>query len=272
MADLAGKTLFITGGSRGIGHAIAVRAARDGANVVIAAKTSEPHPRLEGTIHSAAADIEAAGGQALPVVCDIRHEDQVQAAVDACVDRFGGIDIVVNNASAINLSGTLALPMKRWDLMHQVNARGTFLVSKLCIPHLLRADNPHILTLSPPLDLDPRWFRNHLAYTMAKYGMSMCVLGMAAEFEGRIGVNALWPRTTIGTAAVANLLGGQAMVDASRTPEIVADAAWHVVTSDHRTTTGRFFIDDEVLTGAGVTDLDRYAVKPGTPLMPDLFL
>ena len=272
MADLAGKTMFISGGSRGIGHAIAVRAARDGANVIIAAKTAEPHPRLAGTIYTAAADIEAAGGKALPVICDIRHEDQVQAAVDAGVERFGGIDVVVNNASAINLAGTRELSMKRFDLMHQVNARGTFLVSKLCVPHLLEADNPHILTLSPPLDMDPRWFRNHLAYTMAKYGMSMCVLGMAAEFRGKIAVNALWPQTTIATAAVANLLGGQAMVDASRTPEIVADAAWHVLTSDHATNTGGFLIDEQVLRGAGITDLHRYAVKPGTPLMTDLFL
>lgn len=270
--SLAGKTLFITGASRGIGKAIALKAAADGANIVIAAKTAEPHPRLPGTIYTAAEEIEAAGGQALPVVCDIRHEALVQAAVDAAVERFGGIDILVNNASAINLSGTLALPMKRYDLMHQVNTRGTFLCSKLCIPHLLKSDNPHILNLSPPLNLDPKWFSGHVAYTMAKYGMSMCVLGMSGEFKGKIGVNALWPRTAIATAAVKNLLGGEAMMNASRKPEIIADAAWHIFTRDHSECTGHFFIDDEVLAEAGITDFDVYAVKPGNPLAPDFFL
>jgi len=272
VADLAGKTLFITGASRGIGQAIALRAAADGANIVIVAKTDTPHPKLPGTIHTAAESVQAAGGQALPVVCDIRDESAVQAAVDAAVARFGGIDILVNNASAINLSGTLQLPMKRFDLMHQVNARGTFLCSKLCLPHLLKADNPHILNLSPPLNLDPRWFANNVGYTMAKYGMSMCVLGMAAEFAGRVGVNALWPRTTIATAAVRNLLGGDSMINASRTPDIVADAAWHILTSPAATTTGQFFIDERVLQEHGVTDFERYAVEPGTPLIDDFFL
>lgn len=272
MADLSGKTLFITGASRGIGKAIALRAARDGANIIIAAKTAEPHPKLPGTIYTAAEEIERDGGHALPVICDIRFEEQVQAAVDQGVERFGGIDVLVNNASAINLTGTLDLPMKRYDLMHQVNARGTFLCSKLCLPHLLKASNPHILNLSPPLNMEPRWFKNHVAYTMAKFGMSMCVLGMAAEFEGRVGVNALWPRTVIGTAAVKNLLGGQSMVQASRTPQIVADAAWHILTADHKTTTGRFFVDEDVLTEAGITDLSGYAVQPGVPLVDDFFL
>lgn len=272
MADLAGKTLFISGASRGIGKAIALRAARDGANIVIASKTAEPHPKLPGTIYTAAEEVEAAGGKALPVVCDIRSEEQVQAAVDKAVETFGGIDICVNNASAINLSGTLQVSMKRFDLMHQVNARGTFLVSKTCLPHLLKADNPHILNLSPPLEMKPKWFRSHTAYSMAKYGMSMCVLGMAAEFEGKVGVNALWPRTSIATAAVRNLLGGEQMVKASRKPEIMGDAAWHILTMDAKTTGGNFFIDDEVLEAAGITDLDVYAVTPGGPLFPDFFV
>ncbi|MGC6493711.1 MAG: SDR family oxidoreductase [Myxococcota bacterium] len=269
---LDGKTLFITGASRGIGKAIALRAARDGANIVIAAKTATPHPKLAGTIYTAAEEIVAAGGQALPVVCDIRHEAMVQEAIDAAVEQFGGIDILVNNASAINLTGTLALPMKRFDLMHQVNARGTYLCSKLALPHLLKAQNPHILTLSPPLNLDPKWFGNHVAYTMAKYGMSMCVLGMAEEFKGQVGVNALWPKTTIATAAVNNLLGGEALMRASRTPAIVADAAWQILTSDHATCTGQFLIDEDVLRQAGVDDFEAYAHTPGTPLMPDFFL
>ena len=270
--SLAGKTLFITGASRGIGKAIALKAAADGANIVIAAKTAEPHPKLPGTIYTSAEEIEAAGGQALPVVCDIRFEENVQAAMDAAVEKFGGIDILVNNASAINLTGTLQVSMKRFDLMHQVNTRGTFLCSKLAIPHLLKADNPHILNLSPPLNMDPKWFSGHVAYTMAKYGMSMCVLGMAKEFEGKIGVNALWPRTAIATAAVKNLLGGEAMMNASRKPEIIADAAWHILTRPHTECSGNFFVDDEVLAEAGITDLDPYAVKPGTPLVPDFFL
>ncbi|MFK7930843.1 MAG: SDR family oxidoreductase [Myxococcota bacterium] len=270
--SLASKTLFITGASRGIGKAMALRAAADGANIVIAAKTAEPHPRLPGTIYSAAEEVEAAGGTALPVICDIRSEAAVDAAVAAAVDRFGGIDILINNASAINLSGTLDLPMKRWDLMHQVNARGTFMCSQKCLPHLLKAENPHILNLSPPLNLDPKWFQGHAAYTMAKYGMSMCVLGMAAEFKGQVGVNALWPRTAIATAAVQNILGGDALIQASRIPKIMSDAAYAILTRDHATCTGNFYIDDDVLAEEGITDLDVYAVKPGTPLAPDFFL
>lgn len=268
---LKGKTLFISGGSRGIGLAIATRAARDGANVVIAAKTEEPHPKLPGTIHSAAEEIERAGGQALAVRCDIREEDDVRAAVRAAVDRFGGIDVLVNNASAISLTPTLETPMKRFDLMHGVNARGTFLCSQVALPHLKEAENPHILTLAPPLNLDPRWFAPHLAYTMAKYGMSMCVLGMAEEFrKDGVAVNALWPRTIIHTAAL-NLLPG-VDVRGCRTPDIVADAAHAVLVRPAARTTGRFFIDEEVLAEEGVTDFGRYAVEPGVPLLTDLFL
>ena len=275
--SLAGKTLFVSGGSRGIGLAIAVRAARDGANVVIAAKTAEPNPKLPGTIHSAAAEIEQAGGRALPVVCDIRDESSVRAAVDAAVRHFGGIDILLNNASAISLTGTLDTPMKRFDLMFGVNVRGTYLCSQACLPHLKRSAgldrNPHILTLSPPLNLDPKWFRDHVAYTMAKYGMSLCVLGMAEEFrDDGIAVNALWPRTVIATAALAMIPGAREQLDRTRRPEIMADAAHAILTRDARTTTGNFFLDDEVLREAGVTDFDVYAVKPGMPLLPDLFL
>lgn len=273
MASLAGKTLFITGGSRGIGKAIALRAAADGANVVIAAKTTEPHPRLPGTIFTAAAEIEEAGGQCLPVKMDLRSEEQAAAAIAAAVERFGGIDVLVNNASAISLTGTLDTTMKRFDLMHEVNTRGTFLASKLCIPHLKKSDNPHILTLSPPLNLDPRWFGSYCAYTMAKYGMSMCVLGMAEEFQREgIAVNALWPRTTIATAAVKNILGGSDMIRRSRTPAIMADAAHVVLTTSSRELTGQFLLDDDVLATAGITDLDQYAIEPGMELMPDLFL
>lgn len=268
---LRGRTVFITGGSRGIGLEIAKRAARDGANVTIAAKTSEPHPKLPGTIHSAAEEIEAAGGRALPVQCDIRNEDEVTAAIQATVDRFGGLDVLVNNASAIYLKRTPDVPMKRFDLMHEVNARGTFLCSRAALPALARSANPHILTLAPPLNLDPRWFGAHLAYTMSKYGMSMCVLGLAEELRDQgIGVNALWPRTIIHTAAL-NMLPG---IDVSRCrrPEIMADAAHAILTRPARGTTGNFFIDDEVLAAEGVEDLDRYAVEPGRPLLPDLFL
>ncbi len=273
MADLSGKTMFITGASRGIGLAIAERAARDGANVAIAAKTDQPHPKLEGTIHTAAAAIEAAGGQALPLVCDIREESQVQAAVAETVARFGGIDICVNNASAINLSGTLDLPMKRYDLMHGVNGRGTFLVSKTCIPHLKAADNPHVLNISPPLDFSIKWFERHSAYSLAKFSMSVYAWAMAAEFKkDGIAFNCLWPRTTIATAAVQNLLGGDAMVAKSRKPEIMGDAAWHILTRPSREFSGQFCIDDLVLSEAGVTDLDQYAVTPGTDLMPDFFV
>jgi len=275
--SLRGKTLFVSGGSRGIGLAIALRAAHDGANVAIAAKTSEPNPKLPGTIHSAAAEIEAAGGRALPLVCDIRDEASVQAAVAATVAQFGGIDILVNNASAISLTGTLETPMKRFDLMFGVNVRGTFLCSQVCLPHLKASAaagrNPHILTLSPPLNLDPKWFAPHVAYTMAKYGMSLCVLGMAEEFrqEG-IGVNALWPRTVIATAALLMIPGAREQMDRTRQPSIMADAAYAILTRDARTTTGNFFLDDDVLREAGVADFDRYAVKPGMPLLPDLFL
>ncbi|MGM0578002.1 MAG: SDR family oxidoreductase [Myxococcota bacterium] len=273
MADLKGKTLFITGASRGIGKAIALRAARDGANVAVIGKTAEPHPKLPGTVYTACEEIEAAGGTAMPVILDIRFEDDVDKAVAEVAERFGGIDVLVNNASAISLTGTLKTSMKRWDLMHQVNARGTFLCSKMCIPHLREADNPHILTLSPPLNMQPHWFANHVAYTMAKYGMSMCVLGMSEEFKkDGIGINALWPRTSIDTAAVRNLLGGDAMAKRSRKPEIMADAAHAVLTRPAAETTGHFFIDDEVLAEEGVTDMDQYAVEPGQPLQPDFFL
>ncbi len=270
--SLAGRTLFITGASRGIGKAIALRAAQDGANIVIAAKTSTPHPKLEGTIHTAAAELEAAGGQALPVVVDVRDEASIQAAVDAAVARFGGIDILVNNASAIALTNTLGTSSKRYDLMHQVNSRGTWLTSKLCLPQLLKSDHAHILNISPPLNMDPRWFGPHVAYTMAKYGMSMCVLGMAEEFQGKVGVNALWPRTTIATAAVANMPGGELLVQMSRRPAIMADAAHVMLRQDPRTSTGRFAIDDAVLADAGVTDFAPYAVTPGGELAPDFFL
>ncbi|HSD68949.1 MAG TPA: NAD(P)-dependent oxidoreductase [Woeseiaceae bacterium] len=273
MASLKGKTLFVTGGSRGIGLATAIRAASDGANVVIAAKTAEPHPKLPGTIYTAAREVEAAGGKALPVVCDIRDEQQVEAAVAAAVETFGGIDICINNASAISLTPTLQTPMARYDLMHQINTRGTFMVSKTCIPQLLKSDNPHILNLSPPLNMETKWFAPHVAYTMAKFGMSMCVLGMAGEFRKQgIAVNALWPRTTIATAAVRNLLGGEEMVRCSRKPEIMGDAAHVILTRPARQFTGNFCIDDEVLESAGVKDLSHYAVDPAAKLFPDFFV
>jgi citronellol/citronellal dehydrogenase len=272
MTSLEGKTLFVTGGSRGIGLAIAKRAAQDGANVVIASKTDEPNPKLPGTIHTAAAEIEEAGGHALPVVCDIRDDKAVESAVQQAVDRFGGIDIVINNASAIALLDTEHVSMQRFDLMHQVNARGTFLVSKSCIPYLLKAENPHILTLAPPLNMFEKWFAPHVAYSMAKFGMSMCVLGMAGEFrEQGIAVNALWPRTTIATAAV-NMLGGDELTMHSRKPDIMADAAYVIVTKPSREFTGNFCIDDLVLEGEGITDLNDYAVNPDLPLAPDFFV
>ena len=271
--SLKGKTLFISGASRGIGLAIGVRAARDGANVVIAAKTAEPNPKLPGTIYSAAEEIERAGGKALPCIVDIRSEDQIQAAVAKAVAMFGGIDILVNNASAISLSGTLQTPMKRYDLMHQINTRGTFACSQACLPHLLKAENPHILNLSPPLNMEARWFGPHVAYTMAKFGMSMCVLGMAEEFRSEgVAVNALWPRTTIATAAINNLLGGEAIMKGSRKPEIMGDAAHYIFTRPSRTCTGNFFIDDEVMASEGITNLDHYAYVPGEPLIPDFFV
>ena len=269
---LQGKTLFITGASRGIGLAIGLRAARDGANVAIAAKTAEPHPKLPGTIYTAAEEIEKAGGRALPLIVDVRDEGQVKEALDQTAARFGGLDIVVNNASAISLTNSQTTDMKRFDLMHQINARGTFMVSKYAIPHLLKAENPHILMLSPPLDMKEKWFAGHTAYTMAKYGMSMVVLGLAGEQRGRIGVNALWPRTPIDTAAVRNLLGGQALARASRTPDILADAAHLIFTQPARTFTGRFIIDDTFLHEHGLRDFDRYRVDPTQALAPDFFV
>jgi citronellol/citronellal dehydrogenase len=272
MADLRDKTLFITGASRGIGKAIALRAARDGANIAVIAKTEKPHPKLPGTIYSAAEEIEAAGGRALPVATDIRDPEQIDHAVEKTVDRFGGIDILVNNASAIYLAGTAETPVKRLDLMWQVNARGTFLCSRSCLPHLRAAANPHVLMLAPPPDLDPRWFAPHLAYTLSKYGMSLCVLGLAEELRPHhIAVNALWPRTVIATAALA-MLGGRIPPERCRTPEILADAAHAIVTRDSAACSGNFFIDEDVLAQEGVTDLERYAVRPGASLIPDLFV
>lgn len=271
MQTLAGKTLFITGASRGIGLAIALRAARDGANVVIAAKSGVPNPKLPGTIHTAAAAVEQAGGKALALKCDIREEAQVQDAVAQAAAHFGGVDIVVNNASAIWLAGTEGTPAKRFDLMHQVNTRGTFLVTQASLPHLKKAANPHVLMLSPPPNLDPKWFAPHTAYTIAKYGMSLCVLGMSAEFAPLgIAVNALWPRTVIATAAIAMIDGVKP--EQCRTPAIVADAAHAILTRPARGYSGHFAIDEEVLGEAGVTDFDRYAVQPGAALLPDLFL
>lgn len=267
---LAGCTLFITGASRGIGKAIALKAAKDGANVVIAAKTAEPHPKLPGTIYSAAQEVEAAGGKALACVVDIRDEQQIGDAVQKAVDRFGGIDILVNNASAISLTGTLETPMKKVDLMLGINLRGTYLTSKLVIPHLLKSPRPHILNLSPPLNLNPVWFKNHTAYTMAKYGMSMCVLGMAEEFRGQIAVNALWPKTAIQTAAM-DMLGGEGVAKQCRTADIMADAAYSVL-SQPTAYTGHFLVDEDVLKGQGVHDFEPYAVQPGHPLLPDFFL
>lgn len=267
---LAGCTLFITGASRGIGKAIALKAARDGANVVIAAKTADVHPKLPGTIYTAAAEIEAAGGKALPCIVDVRDEKQINDAVEQAVEKFGGIDILVNNASAINLTGTLETSMKKVDLMLGVNLRGTYLTSKLCIPHLLKSKNPHILNLSPPLNLNPVWFKNHTAYTMAKYGMSMCVLGMAEEFRGSIAVNALWPKTAIQTAAM-DMLGGSGIGKQCRKVEIMADAAYAILEKPS-SFTGQFVIDEDILKKTGIKDFDIYAVEPGHPLLPDFFL
>ena len=272
MSTLEGRTLFITGGSRGIGREIALRAARDGANVAIAAKTAEPHPKLAGTIHSVAEEIRAAGGKALAIQLDVRDENAVVEAIDRTAKHFGGLDALVNNASAIGLTPTLQTPAKRYDLMNGVNARGTFLCSQAAIPHLKRSPNPHILTLSPPLNLNPRWFAGHVAYTMSKYGMSMCTLGMAEEFRGDgIAVNSLWPRTTIATAAI-EVHFPEAILKASRHPAIMADAAHAILTSDAKANTGNFYIDEEVLARAGVRDLSRYAVTPGVPLFQDLFV
>jgi citronellol/citronellal dehydrogenase len=268
-----GKTVFITGASRGIGKAIALKLAKDGANIVVAAKSVEENPKLGGTIYSAAEEIEAAGGKALAVVCDIRNEEQIIDAVNKAVERFGGIDILINNASAISLTTTEATESKRFDLMHDINVRGTFLVSKHCIPHLRKGSNPHILNLSPPINMDPKWLGNHLAYTMSKYNMSMMAIGLAEELKPmRIAANALWPRTTIATAAVMNLLGGQMLINMSRTPEIIADAAYAILKRPSSTCTGNLYLDEDVLAEEGVTDLSGYSVVPGATLYTDLFL
>jgi citronellol/citronellal dehydrogenase len=270
---LKGKTLFITGASRGIGLAIGLRAARDGANVAIAAKTNAAHAKLPGTIHTAAKEIEAAGGRALPLVVDVRDETAVRNALEETAKQFGGIDIVVNNASAISLTNSQATEMKRFDLMHQINARGTFMVSKFAAPYLAKAANPHVLMLSPPLDMKEKWFAGHTAYTMAKFGMSLVVLGLAGEFRAQgIAVNALWPRTTIATAAVKNLLGGDALMRASRKPDILADAAHMIFCKQAKDFTGRFLIDDTFLAENGVTDFDSYRVDPSQPLAVDFFV
>jgi citronellol/citronellal dehydrogenase len=272
VADLSGKTLFITGASRGIGLAIGLRAAADGANVAIVAKTAEPHAKLPGTVFSAAEEIEKAGGKAIAIVCDIREEAQVDQAIAQTVERFGGIDILVNNASAISLTGTVHTPMKRYDLMHGVNVRGTYMCTQKAVPHLLKARNPHVLNISPPLSMKPKWFKNHTAYTMAKYGMSMCVLGQSAEFAGKIAVNALWPETAIATAAVRNLLGGDDAIRRCRQPEIMGDAAHAVLVRDFASCTGNFFVDEAVLREEGVTDFAKYAVDPEVEPIRDFFL
>ncbi len=273
MSSLAGKTLFITGASRGIGLAIALRAARDGANIAVAAKSNEPDPRLPGTIHSAVERVNAAGGHGLACLCDVRFEDQIQAAVQQTVETFGGIDILVNNASALFLAATLDTPAKRFDLIHAVNVRGTFLASQACLPHLKRAANAHILNLAPPLNFEARWFAPHLAYSLSKFGMSLCVLGMAEEFRSYgIAVNALWPRTAIATTAVRNLLGGDNSIRRCRNPEIVADAAHTILTRPSRECTGRFFLDEDVLRDSGISDLSSYAVDPTEELLPDFFV
>jgi citronellol/citronellal dehydrogenase len=271
--SLGGRTLLISGGSRGIGLAIALRAARDGANVALIAKTDQPHPKLEGTIHTAAAAIEEAGGSALPILGDVRDEDRVAAAVAETVERFGGIDVCVNNASAINLVGTEQIEMKRYDLMQDVNTRGTFVLSKLAVPHLRESANPHVLTLSPPLSLEARWAKDHVAYTIAKYGMSLCTLGMAAEFrDDGIAFNSLWPRTIVATAAVQNLLGGDQAMARARTPEIMSDAAHAILTRPSRECTGNFFLAEDVLVEEGVTDFTGYAAAPGAEPLPDLYV
>lgn len=270
---LENKTVLITGGSRGIGKAIALRLAKEGANIAIAAKTEEPHPKLEGTIYTAAKEIEALGVKVLPIQADIRDEAQIKSAVEETVKTFGCIDILINNASAINLSPTEQLESKRFDLMQGINVRGTFLMCQYAIPHLKNASNPHILNLSPPINLNPKWFANHVAYTISKYGMSMIVLGLAEELKKyKIGVNALWPRTTVATAAVQNLLGGDFLVQKSRTPDIVADAAYYILTKPSSECTGNFFIDEEVLAKEGIKDLNKYAINPEQKLMQDLFL
>ena len=269
--SLKGKTLFITGASRGIGLAIALRAARDGANVAVAAKTETPHPKLPGTIHSAAEEIEKAGGKALPLVVDVRDEEAVKTALERTAAHFGGIDIVVNNASEIQLTNVQQTDMRRFDLMHQINARGTFMVSKHAIPHLLKAENPHLLMLSPPLDMKEKWFAAYTGYAMAKFGMSLVVLGLAGELRGKVAVNALWPRTTIATSAVKNIVGGDAIMHRSRTPEILSDAAYAIFNKP-KSFSGNFLIDDTFLSGEGVTDFDRYRADPSQPLQIDFFV
>ena len=269
------KTVFITGGSRGIGLDIAKKLASEGANIVIAAKTSEPHPKLPGTIHTAAAEIEAAGGKALACMVDIRDENQVLAAVKKAVETFGGIDILINNASAIQLTGTLSTEMKKYDLMNQVNARGTYLCAQACLPYLLKSENPHVLTLSPPLNVEARWFENHVAYSIAKFGMSLCTLGMAAEFKGKVAFNSLWPKTIISTAAIEFAIGNAAMLQLGRKGSIMADAASAILQKDAKTVSGTFYIDEDVLRAEGVTDFAEYRVNPNTPenqLLPDFFI
>lgn len=269
------KTVFITGGSRGIGLEIAKKLASEGANIVIAAKTSEPHPKLPGTIHTAAAEIEAAGGKALACMVDIRDENQVLAAVQLAVDTFGGIDILINNASAIQLTGTLSTEMKKYDLMNQVNTRGTYLCAQACLPHLLKSENPHVLTLSPPLNVEARWFENHVAYSIAKFGMSLCTLGMASEFKGKVAFNSLWPKTIIATAAIEFAVGNAQMMELGRKATIMADAAAAILQKDAKTVSGNFYIDEDVLRAEGVTDFSEYRVNPNTPenqLLPDFFI
>ncbi len=273
MSTLKDKTVFITGASRGIGKAIGLRLASEGANIVIAAKTIEPHPKLPGTIFTAAEEMDAAGGKGLPVCTDIRFEEQVQSAVEKTIETFGGIDVLVNNASAIQLTGTVATEMKRYDLMHQINVRGTYMTSKLCIPHLKQTPNPHILNLSPPLNMETKWFAPHVAYTMSKFGMSMCVLGMAGELQDQgIAVNALWPKTVIQTAAVQNLLGGDEIMRKARTPDIMGDAAYTILSKNSRTCTGNYFVDEDLLRSEGITDFGKYAQVPRDELMQDFFL
>ena len=273
LSSLKGKTLFITGSSRGIGLAIGKEAAKDGANVVIIAKTTEPHPKLEGTIFTAAEEIEAAGGKALPIAVDVRDEGAVKAAVEKAVETFGGIDILVNNASTVQLTNTEQTTLKRWDLMQNINLRGTFICTQACLPYLKKSDNPHIMTISPPLNMDAKWFKDCLAYSVSKYGMSMCVLGMSAEFKPQgIAVNALWPKSTIATAAIQNLLGGDEMMRRSRTTDIVAEAATAIFKRDSKTCTGNFFIDEDVMREEGVTDFTKYAIDPEAELAPDLYM
>ena len=273
MSILTNKTVFITGGSRGIGKAIGLSLAKEGANIVIAAKTVEPHPKLPGTIFTAAEEMDKAGGKGLAICTDIRFEDQVKRAIEETIDTFNGIDILINNASAIQLTGTLETEMKRYDLMHQINVRGTYMVSKQCIPYLQNANNPHILNLSPPLNMETKWFAPHVAYTMSKFGMSMCVLGMAGELKkDGIGVNALWPKTVIQTAAVQNLLGGSKIMEKARTPQIMGDAAFAILSKKGSDCTGNYFIDEEVLRSEGITDFSDYSNLPDNELMPDFFI